>query len=141
MGVTLPQIQHPLSRMSNPGDMDIRGMSRSGDRPLSNPPGGRPLANESHYPIRKSLSALSGRDSRAGSRLSRDNFHPQMNIGSIPEGVEVTYGDPNKTRMPIFGKTRRTRICLCFSLSVQNYFLIRNVLFSNLFHFVSAQRY
>ncbi|XP_045213857.1 EF-hand calcium-binding domain-containing protein 6-like isoform X3 [Mercenaria mercenaria] len=101
MGVTLPQIQHPMSRMSNPGDMELRGVSRSGDRPMSNP--GRPLANESHYPVRKSMSALSGRDSRQASRLGRENVPPPMAIDSIPEGVEVTFGDPSKTRMPIFG--------------------------------------
>lgn len=104
MGVTLPQIQHPLSRMSNPNDMDIRGVSRSGDRPMSNPLGGRPLASESHYPLRKSMSALSGRESRQASRLGRDNAPQALPIESIPEGVEVTFGDPNKTRMPIFGR-------------------------------------
>lgn len=25
-------------------------------------------------------------------------------IASIPEGVEVKYGDPNATRLPVFGK-------------------------------------
>lgn len=104
MGVTLPQIQHPMSRMSNPGEMELRGVSRSGDRPMSNPLGGRPLANESHYPVRKSLSALSGRESRQASRLGRENAPPPMPIESIPEGVEVTFGDPGKTRMPIFGR-------------------------------------
>ena len=103
MGVNLPQIQHPLSRMSNPDNMELRGVSRSGDRPMSNPVGGRPLANETHYPIRKVNSALSGRDSRA-SRMGRENIPPQQNFESIPEGVEVMYGDPNKTRMPVFGK-------------------------------------
>lgn len=103
MGVTLPKIQHPLSRMSNPGDMGIRGVSRSGDRPMSNPHGGRPLANESHYQIRKSMSALSGRDSRQASVLGGENMLPQMSMDSIPEGVQVAYGDQSKTRMPVFG--------------------------------------
>ena len=104
MGVNLPQIQHPLSRMSNPENMDIRGVSRSGDRPLSQPNTGRPLAAEANYPMRKSMSALSGRDSRRSSRMGRENVPPPMPIDSIPEGVEVTYGDPDKTRMPVFGK-------------------------------------
>ena len=103
-GVNLPQIQHPLSRMSNPENMDIRGVSRSGERPTSQPNTGRPLAAESRYPVRKSMSALSGRESRQSSRLGRENVPPPMPIDSIPEGVEVTYGDPNKTRMPVFGK-------------------------------------
>lgn len=102
-GVNLPQIQHPLSRMSNPENMDIRGVSRSGERPTSQPNTGRPLAAESRYPVRKSMSALSGRESRQSSRLGRENVPPPMPIDSIPEGVEVTYGDPSKTRMPVFG--------------------------------------
>lgn len=99
-GVTLPQIAHPLSRMSNPDNMELRGVSRSGDRPMSNPLSGRPLANETHYPIRKSNSAMS-MGSRTGFRTNREQA--PMVIDSIPEGVEVTYGDSNKVRMPIFG--------------------------------------
>ncbi|XP_052685325.1 EF-hand calcium-binding domain-containing protein 6-like isoform X2 [Crassostrea angulata] len=98
MGVSLPQIEHPLSRMGNPTNMDIRGVSRSGDRPLSHP-AGRPLANENVYSGRKSVSAY-GRDSRLG---SRQMMQAPLPIDSIPEGVEVTYGDPAKTRLPVFG--------------------------------------
>lgn len=99
MGVSLPQIEHPLSRMGNPTNMDIRGVSRSGDRPLSHP-SGRPLANENVYSGRKSVSAH-GRDSRLG---SRQMMQAPLPIDSIPEGVEVMYGDPAKTRLPVFGK-------------------------------------
>jgi hypothetical protein len=60
-GVTLPQIAHPLSRMENPGNMDIRGMSRASDRPNSQPIGGRPLANENVYTGRKSGDGISER--------------------------------------------------------------------------------
>lgn len=98
MGVSLPQIEHPLSRMGNPTNMDIRGVSRSGDRPFSHP-AGRPLANENVYSGRKSVSAY-GRDSRLG---SRQMMQAPLPIDSIPEGVEVTYGDPAKTRLPVFG--------------------------------------
>lgn len=98
MGVSLPQIEHPLSRMGNPTNMDIIGVSRSGDRPLSHP-AGRPLANENVYSGRKSVSAY-GRDSRLG---SRQMMQAPLPIDSIPEGVEVTYGDPAKTRLPVFG--------------------------------------
>jgi hypothetical protein len=110
MGVTLPDIQHPMSRMSNPGNLDVRGVSRGG---LADVPGpqasGRPLASEdgmggSAHRLRKSISAGSGRDSR------QRNGGPQMvretiNIDSIPEGVEVKYGDPAATRLPVFGKS------------------------------------
>ncbi|XP_061196185.1 EF-hand calcium-binding domain-containing protein 6-like isoform X1 [Saccostrea echinata] len=99
MGVNLPQIEHPLSRMGNPTNMDVRGVSRSGDRPLSHPTG-RPLANENIYTARKSLSAH-GRDSRVASR----QMMAPLPIESIPEGVEVTYGDPTKTRLPVFGQS------------------------------------
>ncbi|PVD38834.1 hypothetical protein C0Q70_01458 [Pomacea canaliculata] len=102
LGVALPEIKHPLSRMSNPENMDVRGVSRSGDRPASNPPApsGRPLANEVGSPLRKSVSAT-GRESR----LRRDGVATAASvvIDNIPEGVEVKYGDPGTTRLPVFG--------------------------------------
>lgn len=70
---------------------------------MSNPQGGRPLANETHYQLRKSMSALSGRESRQASALGGEHMLPHMSMDSIPEGVQVAYGDPGKTRMPIFG--------------------------------------
>lgn len=97
-GVTLPQIAHPLSRMGSPGNLDVRGVSRSGDRPNSQPTAGRPLANENVYTGRKSVSSY-GRDSRLG---VRQQMAP-MQHETIPEGVEVTQGDPSKTRLPLFG--------------------------------------
>ena len=106
MGVSLPDIQHPMSRMSNPDNLDIRGVSRAGDRPPSDPaPGtGRPLANEAvplSGPRRKSQSAA-GRDSRL--RKDGPAAGGTINIESIPEGVEVKYGDPGATRLPVFGE-------------------------------------
>lgn len=120
MGVSLPQIEHPLSRMGDPTNMDIRGVSRAGDRPLSHP-SGRPLANENIYSTRKSMSAQ-GRDSRLASR----QMMAPLPIDSIPEGVEVTYGDPSKTRLPVFGKCfyriKTGTCCLCsFSLLLLQY--------------------
>ncbi|OWF42398.1 EF-hand calcium-binding domain-containing protein 6-like isoform X2 [Mizuhopecten yessoensis] len=103
VGVSLPQIEHPLSRMENPEHLGVRGVSRAGDRPGSHPNFGmssRPLANENTYPTRKSMSALE-RESRRGSRMAMS--YPNYNATAIPEGVEVTYGDPNKTRLPVFG--------------------------------------
>ena len=99
-GVTLPQIAHPLSRMQSPGNLDVRGVSRASDRPNSQPlVGGRPLANENVYTGRKSVSSY-GRDSRLGVRQQVAPLQHE----SIPEGVEVTQGDPNATRLPLFGK-------------------------------------
>ncbi|XP_048248284.1 EF-hand calcium-binding domain-containing protein 6-like isoform X1 [Haliotis rufescens] len=104
VGVSLPEIQHPLSRMSNPGNMDVRGVSRAGDRPGSNPGLGRPLASENVYRLKKSTSAMSTGERRE-SRLSfrKEAMAPQDAIDTIPEGVEVTYGNPDKPRMPVFG--------------------------------------
>ncbi|XP_076452836.1 EF-hand calcium-binding domain-containing protein 6-like isoform X2 [Babylonia areolata] len=97
MGVSLPEIQHPMSRMSNPDNLDIRGVSRVGDRPPSDPDmgTGRPLASE-RTPGRKSAA---GRDSRQRKEPAVGAIH----IDSIPEGVEVKYGDPGSTRLPVFG--------------------------------------
>ncbi|KAL5018758.1 hypothetical protein ScPMuIL_004480 [Solemya velum] len=100
MGVNLPQIQHPLSRMSVPGNMDIRGTSRDGARPNSLPEG-RPLTTESEYGGKRKVFSAQGRDSRFSQR--REPLAASYPIGTIPEGVEVTQGDPNRTRMPIFG--------------------------------------
>lgn len=98
-GVTLPQIAHPLSRMENPGNLDVRGVSRDGNRPSSQPPTGRPLANENVYTGRKSVSSY-GRDSRLGVRQPMTPLQHE----TIPEGIEVRQGDPNSTRLPLFGK-------------------------------------
>ncbi|KAK7111211.1 EF-hand calcium-binding domain-containing protein 6-like isoform X2 [Littorina saxatilis] len=97
MGVSLPEIQHPMSRMSNPDKLDVRGMSRAGDRPADQIGSGRPLANEGQGAggRKKSLSAASrGKKEAAGGTI---------HIDSIPEGVEVKYGDPGHTRLPVFG--------------------------------------
>lgn len=92
----LPAIQHPLSGMPpGPAQIDIV----AGPAPASRP-GTRPLAAEQDYRVPKRLST-------AGSRASHNDFNPHArnNIDSIPEGVQVTEGDPNKTRLPIFGKS------------------------------------
>ena len=114
MGVSLPDIQHPLSRMSNPDNLDVRGVSRAGDRPASHPDqgSGRPLASENgNYPMgRKSISAA-GRESRL-----KKEAHPPggtIKVDSIPEGVEVKYGDPGATRLPVFGERPPCLLELC----------------------------
>ena len=104
-GVSLPDIQHPLSRMSNPEKLDIRGVSRAGDRCPSNLEAetGRPLASEAHGSgLRRKSQSAAGRDSR----LKKDGpaAGGTIHIDSIPEGVEVKYGDPGATRLPVFGE-------------------------------------
>ncbi|XP_050394782.1 EF-hand calcium-binding domain-containing protein 6 [Patella vulgata] len=76
-------------------------MSQAG-RPFSQTSqGGRPLACEPQPKARKSFSAAGMRESRLSFR--KDNFATAPPIDSIPEGVEISHGDPNKPRMPIFG--------------------------------------
>lgn len=104
-GPVLPEIQHPLSRISNPENLDIRGASSRPGSVLSGAGlnSGRPLAAESIYPSRGG-SRASG---RIPSRLSLQKMGTLQergnNIEAIPEGVEVIQGDPSKTRLPLFG--------------------------------------
>ncbi|XP_074648527.1 EF-hand calcium-binding domain-containing protein 6-like [Tubulanus polymorphus] len=100
----LPQIEHPLSRMSNPENLGIRGTSRGGDRALSRSQSLmgniRPLASERAYPVRRSISQAGGRHSVLSQSAP---IHP-LRADAIPEGIEVKHGDPCTTRLPIFGK-------------------------------------
>ena len=105
----LPKIQHPLSRLGNPENMDIQGTnsrvpSRVSSRAASGLAGGgsgRPLAAEQSYetPRRAMHSARA-----ASVRQSREQQHRPLSYTSIPEGVEVKQGDPCKTKLPIFGE-------------------------------------
>lgn len=91
----LPAIQHPLSAMpTGPAQIDVVAGSAPQTRA-----GSRPLAAEQDYRIPKRLSTAENRSS------SRDlkRLTPTQ-IESIPEGVQVTEGDPNKTKLPIFGE-------------------------------------
>lgn len=110
----MPDIQHPLSRMSNPERLGgVRGTSRGGladswgprltGRPLAQEEGGRTASR-----LRKSVSAGGGvvRESR-GARVGGPAAPPlpggTINVDSIPEGVVIKYGDPSSTRLPVFG--------------------------------------
>ena len=97
----LPEIQHPLSRMSSPGNLGIRGVSRGGDRPASQGSVlGRPLGSEANYQIPRRYNMGSSRG-----RVSQSLPEAPLMHEHIPEGIEVTRGgDANKPRMPIFGK-------------------------------------
>ena len=106
----LPHVEHPLSRLGNPANLDIQGFgntSRAGSRADFQRPtsvlsqGGRPLANENTYGSPRR--SVSGRASRV-SRFSEGQPRDPAVFNSIPEGVEVTAGDPDKTRLPVFGE-------------------------------------
>lgn len=93
----LPAIQHPLSGMSpGPAQIDVV----AGNAPMSRS-GNRPLASEQDYRIPKRLSTAASRGNSAAV-VSRQMM--PYRIDSVPEGVQVKEGDPNQTRMPIFGE-------------------------------------
>uniref|UniRef100_H2XT14 EF-hand domain-containing protein n=2 Tax=Ciona intestinalis TaxID=7719 RepID=H2XT14_CIOIN len=80
----LPRIEHPLSRLENPGNMSVRGVTRGSSR-----------AGDVPKPHRLSRDAMSPR---------RKDLDPKMPIDSIPEGIEVVHSkDPNKPTLPVFG--------------------------------------
>jgi len=83
----LPAIQHPLSAMT-PGPVDLGG-------PICN--SGRPLAAEQDYKVPKRLST-------AGSKAGNQQREVTPRYETIPEGVMAVQGDPDKTRLPVFGR-------------------------------------
>ncbi|XP_028657943.2 EF-hand calcium-binding domain-containing protein 6 [Erpetoichthys calabaricus] len=100
----LPVIQHPLSRLGDPGTISLRGFSRdSFGKPLDEEnQHGRPLAHEEKL----------GHSSRQQtSRNYKSLPEPERGVPTtppphhIPPGVEVTPAvDSSKTRLPIFGQ-------------------------------------
>lgn len=100
----LPEIPHPLSRLGNPDKLNVRGLSSSHGRPLSNPtkPGEIPFSNITPRVSKSS----SGRHASATERKSLPKI-PQP-FQSIPEGVEVVHTEDNKAKLPVFGKSRIT---------------------------------
>ena len=105
----LPAIPHPLSRMDDPTNLNVRGLSRDGSRVAS-----RQSLTFAQDFDRGKLNAL--RPITADQvpwRLTRSSNgfggqHSPRNNGfaGIPEGVEVKRAeDPNKPSIPIFGKS------------------------------------
>lgn len=103
----LPAIPHPLSRMDDPTNLNVRGLSRDGSRVAS-----RQSLTFAQDFDRGKLNAL--RPITADQvpwRLTRSSNgfggqHSPRNNGfaGIPEGVEVKRAeDPNKPSIPIFG--------------------------------------
>lgn len=47
--------------------------------------------------------------------MNKENLNQPIGIESIPEGVEVKYGDPAATRLPVFGKSSflLVHVCAC----------------------------
>ena len=104
----LPAIQHPLSRMDDPTNLNVRGLSRDGSRAASrqsltfgqdNFNALRPItADQVPWRLSRSSNGFGGQNS------PRNNSFAAMR--QIPEGVEVKLAeDPNKPSIPIFGKS------------------------------------
>lgn len=102
----LPAIQHPLSRMEDPTNLNVRGLSRDGSRVASRQSltfgqdkfnALRPItADQVPWRLTRSSNGFGGQNS------PRNNNYAA--IGQIPEGVEVKRAeDPNKPSIPIFG--------------------------------------
>ena len=100
----LPAIPHPLSRMDDPTNLNVRGLSRDGSRVASRQSltfgqdklnALRPItADQVPWRLTRSSNGFGGQ-------------HSPRNYGfsGIPEGVEVKLAeDPNKPSIPIFGK-------------------------------------
>ncbi|KAI8521540.1 hypothetical protein Bbelb_012940 [Branchiostoma belcheri] len=98
VGLTLPEIQHPISRLGDPDKISVRGVSRQGGRgELEDPAPQRPLASEKDYTAHRVRTADK-------THRAKKEALPPMKYESIPEGVEVVEAtDPNKARLPVFG--------------------------------------
>lgn len=103
----LPAIQHPLSRMDDPTNLNVRGLSRDGSRAASRQ--SLTLAQDKLNALRPiTAEQVPWRLTRSANGLGKANS-PRNNsfagMGQIPEGVEVKRAeDPNKPSIPIFGK-------------------------------------
>lgn len=92
----LPKIEHPLSRLGNPDNIAVRGMSRDGFR------SGSALEQEI-LPHRNS----SQRKHRSSASRSAQKAATPVPLDSIPEGVKVQEAaDQTKPRLPVFGSSR-----------------------------------
>lgn len=103
----LPAIQHPLSRMDDATNLNVRGLSRDGSRAASRQ--SLTLAQDKLNALRPiTAEQVPWRLTRSANGLGKVNS-PRNNsfagMGQIPEGVEVKRAeDPNKPSIPIFGK-------------------------------------
>lgn len=100
--LNLPQIRHPLSvrAESKASDLDIRGSQCSANYQTH-----RSNVQESAHHQEENSESFCHTDTQKP-KEKRQNETP-FSINSIPEGVEVTFGDPKKIRLPVFGNASR----------------------------------
>ena len=103
----LPAIQHPLSRMDDPTNLNVRGLSRDGSRAASRQ--SLALAQDKFTVLRPiTADQVPWRLTRSANGLGQ--IHSPRNnsfvgMGQIPEGVEIKRAeDPSKPSIPIFGR-------------------------------------
>lgn len=104
----LPAIPHPLSRMEDPTNLNVRGLSRDGSRVAS-----RQSLTFGQEFDRQKLNALRPitadqvpwRLTRSSNGIGGQHSPRYKGFAGIPEGVEVKIAeDPSKPTIPIFGK-------------------------------------
>ncbi|XP_032219247.2 EF-hand calcium-binding domain-containing protein 6 [Nematostella vectensis] len=96
----LPAIQHPLSRMGNPANLNVRGTSRDGPRVAS-----RQSLNLGESKLRPiTADQMPWRLTKSSNGHNQRSPRDDLNLGNIPEGIEVRRAeDPSKPTIPIFG--------------------------------------
>ena len=99
--LNLPQIRHPLSirSQSEADDMDIRGSRCSGQQHKNSDYDSHPLESANY---KKDLGTL--HQTNIPIPKEKRQSETPFSVNSIPEGVEVTFGDSKKICLPVFGK-------------------------------------
>lgn len=104
----LPAIPHPLSRMEDPTNLNVRGLSREGSRVASRQSltFGQDLDRQKLNVLRPiTADQVPYRLTRSSNGFGGQRSPRYDGFAGIPEGVEVKFAeDPNKPTIPIFGK-------------------------------------
>lgn len=103
----LPAIPHPLSRMEDPTNLNVRGLSRDGSRVASRQSltFGQDLDRQKFNALRPiTADQVPYRLTRSSNGFGGQRSPRYDGFAGIPEGVEVKFAeDPNKPTIPIFG--------------------------------------
>lgn len=103
----LPAIPHPLSRMEDPTNLNVRGLSREGSRVASRQSltFGQDLDRQKLNVLRPIMAdQVPYRLTRSSNGFGGQRSPRYDGFAGIPEGVEVKFAeDPNKPTIPIFG--------------------------------------
>lgn len=100
--INLPQIRHPLSIRSQEDEIDIRGSRCSIQHHKDSACHIDPPESAKH---KKNQGAL--HQTYTQKPKEKRQSETPFSVNSIPEGVEVAFGDSKKIRLPVFGNTSR----------------------------------